>query len=496
MDPISGLSPTAAVPVSQSGVTLNRRQFLHLGAGVAGAAALASCGGTSSSGSGATPSAPGAAGTVVGTGTTAGTALGAGRLTDIDHVVIFMKENRSFDHYFGARPGVRGFADPAVLTGTDGKPIWYQPAPSHPDGYVLPFHYDTTTTKAQCALDPDHSWASQHAAWNGGKMDGFASTMGPISMGYFERADLPYYWALADEFTLCDQSFCSVLGPTSPNRRYAMSGTIDPAGAAGGPATDNRKGPFSWETYPERLQRAGVSWRIYHEVDDDDGDNVVVDHANYQGLATGNPLYDNAVAARSATSFIEDATAGNLPQVSWIVAPAALSEHPIWPPAYGEDLTARTLAAIMGNATLWAKTAFILTYDENGGFFDHVPPPIPPPGTKDELVDGQPIGLGFRVPTMMVSPWSRGGRVNSDVVDHTSTLRFLETRFGVEVPNLSAWRRSTCGDLTSTLDLSRADTSVPSLPATAAGVDLAKQQCATLPLPSVPSPQTLPTQGA
>jgi phospholipase C len=425
-------------------------------------------------------------------GTAPRPAFDAAALRDIDHVVIFMKENRSFDHYFGARRGVLGFGDTSPLTLPNGKPVWYQPSSGHPDGYVLPFHYDTATTKAQCALDPDHSWEAQHAAWNGGKVDGFANGMGPASLGYFKRADLPYYWALADEYTLCDHSFCSVLGPTEPNRLFFMTGTVDPQGQNGGPASGNGHGPYTWTTYPERLEAAGVSWRVYHTEDDDDGDNVLRFFKQYQGLSAGNPLHDNAIVDRDAGAFLDDARAGNLPQVSWIVAPAALSEHPIWPPAYGEDLTRQTLDALMSNEKAWAKTMFILTYDENGGFFDHVPPPVPDPGTKDEFIDDQPIGLGFRVPTIVVSPWSRGGKVSSEVFDHTSILRFLEQRFGVEVPNLSDWRRATVGDLTGTLDFTNPDPSVPKLPATAARVETAKTQCGSLPLPDVPSPQVLP----
>jgi phospholipase C len=480
---------------------LSRRRFLQAGSAASAAAILAACSSTNTTAPNAsTTIAGGSAGTgsvgsPPGSTITSGTVPGidAAKLADIDHVVIFMKENRSFVHYFGVRPGVVGFADTNVRKLPNGKPVWYQPSASHPDGYILPFRYDTAATKAQCALDPDHSWGAQHAAWNGGKVDGFADAMGPASLGYFTRADLPYYWALADAYTLCDRTFCSVLGPTEPNRLYFMTGTVDAEGKAGGPASGNSHGPYSWETYPERLEKAGVSWRVYHTEDDDDGDNVLRFFKQYQDLAPGNPLHDNAIVDRPASAFLDDARNGNLPQVSWIVAPASLSEHPIWPPAYGEDLTSQTLDALMSNEKAWAKTMFILTYDENGGFFDHVPPPSPEPGTKGEFIDGQPIGLGFRVPMMIVSPWSRGGKVNSDVYDHTSILKFLERRFGVEVPNLSTWRRQLVGDLTSTLDLSAPDPRKPTLPATAARVDLAKTQCGTLPLPDVPSPQVEPS---
>lgn len=475
---------------------VSRRAFLRAaGAGTAALAAgswLAAC---SSSPSGP---AGGPAGSPVGSvpaGSLPGTTALAGptdaQLRQIDHVVVIMQENRSFDHYFGMRPGVRGFGDEPDAA------VWRQPLPANPDGYVLPWHADTVAAKGQCLLDPDHSWGGQHAAWNGGAMDGFARTMGPVAITYYERADLPYYYALADAFTVCDASFCSVLGPTIPNRLYAMTGGIDAGGGAGGPATTN-DGTYGWETYPERLERAGISWRVYHEEDDYD-DNVLKMFRQFQGLPETSPLWDAALRNRPADAFMNDAAAGDLPQVSWIVSPTQPSEHPPFPVALGEDYTARHLAAIWANPALWAKTLVILTYDENGGFFDHVAPPVPEPGTPDEFVDGTPIGLGFRVPTTIISPWSTGGRVVSEVYDHTSTLQFLERRFGVEVPNLSDWRRETCGDLTACLDFSSADTALPSVPGlaeTAARVDVANQSCLTGADLVLPSPQAMPVPEA
>ncbi|HZU61490.1 MAG TPA: alkaline phosphatase family protein, partial [Solirubrobacteraceae bacterium] len=156
-------------------------------------------------------------------------------------------------------------------------------------------------------------------------------------------------------------------------------------------------------------------------------------------------------------TFQADVAAGTLPQVSWVLAPLVASEHPPAPPIYGEVVTANVLNTLVSNPAIWSKTALLITYDENGGFFDHVPPPVPPAGTEGEFVTKNPlpsdasgirgpIGLGFRVPMLVVSPFSRGGFVCSDVFDHTSTLRLLEARFGAEVPNLSKWRRSVTGD--------------------------------------------------
>jgi len=188
----------------------------------------------------------------------------SGSLRDIEHIVIAMQENRSFDHYFGTMRGVRGFADPAAIMLPGGSPVFRQPNPGHAQGYLAPFHLDTRTTSAQATPGTDHSWPTQHLAWNSGAMDRWVQAKGPFTMGYFTQADIPFQWALAEAFTVCDHYFCSVLGPTNPNRLYMWTGMIDPGGTGGGPITDNSPAhdnvTLSWTTYPERLQRAGVSW--------------------------------------------------------------------------------------------------------------------------------------------------------------------------------------------------------------------------------------------
>ncbi len=193
--------------------------------------------------------------------------------------------------------------------------------------------------------------------------------------------------------------------------------------------------------------------------------------------------------------LLADLRTGNIPQVTWIVPPSNLSEHPDYLPAAGEDHTAQVLAALWSNPKLWAKTAFILNYDENDGLFDHVAPPTPEPGTPGEFVNGLPVGLGFRVPCLVISPFSRGGYVCGDTFDHTSTLRLLETRFGVEVPNLSQWRRQTSGDLTTAFgfgDAPRFD--IPRMPETEQALKLVEERVMSLPAPTVPAVQTLPRQ--
>ncbi len=464
--------------------TFSRRAFL--GGGAAFAAAVAA--GCASGGSG-----PDGAGGASSAGAASTASTPAATVTDadlraIDHVVLLMQENRSFDHYFGMRPGVRGYADAEVTTLPDGRPVWFQPSADHPDGYVLPWHLDETAAR-ECILgvDPDRSITVQ--GWHDGAMDRFLAEQQPVAMGYLTRDDLPYYWALADAFTVCDGYHSSVLSQTNPNRLYYMSATIDPGGTQGGPELSNDGRRFRWTTYPERLEDAGVSWRVYHDVDDFD-DNVLKFFARFEDAPRSSPLFDNAMRNRPLSAFLDDARSGNLPQVSWVVGTTPASEHPPNPPALGEDYTAQCLAAVMADPDAWAKTLFVFHYDEHGGFFDHVPPPVPEPGTADEFVDGVPIGLGLRVPAVIASPFSRGGRVVSDTFDHTSTLLFLERRFGVEVPNLSQWRRDTVGDLTTTLDFSDPDTSVPRLPDTAARA--AAVSCTALPMPQPPRRQALP----
>jgi phospholipase C len=427
-----------------------------------------------------------------------------GKLTDIEHVVILMQENRSFDEYFGTMAGVRGFADPKALTLSTGKSVFHQPDPSHVDGHVLPFRLDTTTTNAAATPGLAHGWSDQHQAWNNGKMDQWVAAKGAMSMGYYTKQDIPFHTALAEAFTLCDNYHCSMLGPTNPNRLFMWTGTIDPRGTNGGPINENtpaHNNPFlTWKTYPERLQDAGVSWRIYQEEDNYD-DNSLAWFRQYADAPRSSPLYQNAMVKKSAGWFEYDAKHDRLPQVSWLVAPSAQSEHPNWTPAAGAQYIASKINAIASNPDVWAKTVFILTYDENDGYFDHVPPPVPPTGTPDEFIGGVPIGAGFRVPTTIVSPWTAGGYVCSETMDHTSLIRILERRFGVSEPNISAWRRKTMGDMTSAFHFDRKPARFPShnrelqTATTVQGMLTAQAEVAKNPAPVVPTGhQNPPTQ--
>jgi phospholipase C len=462
-----------------------------------------------------------------------------GGLNEIEHVVIFINENRSFDSYYGTYRGVKGFHDRKALQLTDGSglPVFAQPFPGEAGepygGHLLPFHFDTNHG-GECVNDISHEWAAMHRCWNGGAMDSFVSVHvdpavnglrdGINTMGYYTREDLPFFHALADNFTICDHYFCSVIGPTDPNRLYTLTATIDPEGRNGGPSLStlvtNREqqfGKFTWKTYPELLQENGISWKIYSTPDGDYGDNVLPYFKAYQEDAT---LAANAFTPQFPANFLADCAAGTLPQVSWVLASLVESEHPPAPVTYGEVALAEVLNALVSNPAVWEKTALFATYDENGGFFDHVPPPVAPEGTHGEYLTVEPlpetaggirgpIGLGFRVPMLVISPFSRGGFVCSKTFDHTSTLRFLERRFGPVVPNLSKWRRSHTGDLTAAFNFAAAPVvEAPSLPSPSLtdtrvidsdcptqSPDVGSAEFPTVegyPLP--PPPQTMPAQ--
>jgi phospholipase C len=443
-----------------------------------------------------------------------------GSLRDVEHVVIHMQENRSFDHYFGTLAGVRGFGDPNALVQANGKSIFYQQDPYNPDGYLLPWHLDTLSTSSQAIPSTSHAWTYQHDSVNiavsgtpGAPTTALNNDWVPThyisdgahnywyTMGYYERQDIPFHFALAETFTLCDAYHCSLLGPTWPNRMYLMTGMIDPLGTGGGPIISNTVPspvtgkPYTWTTYPERLTQAGISWRVYQE-EDDYGTNPLQWFAAYQNASPGSPLYENALTIYPADRFEWDAKNDRLPTVSWIVPTSGQSEHPAYIPASGANYLASKLNAVAENRDLWSKTVFIINYDENDGLFDHVVPPLPPAGTPAEFVDGLPIGGGVRVPCFIISPWTVGGYVATEQFDHTSVLQFLETLTGVQEPNITAWRRQTFGDLTSALGFSGGRPSTfPQLPSTLGEFWQAESEVETLPAATIPgASQTPPVQ--
>jgi phospholipase C len=428
-----------------------------------------------------------------------------GSLRDVEHIVVLMQENRSFDHYFGTMRGVRGFGDPRPVVLPSGRPVWHQ---SDGTRDVLPFRPDANDLGLQFLQDLPHGWNDGHDAWNHGRYDRWVPAKSATTMAYLTRADIPFHYALADAFTLCDAYHCSLMGPTDPNRYYMWTGFTGNDGTGGGPVVTNDELGYGWTTYPERLERAGVSWKIYQDRGDgldaagawgwtsdayvgNYGDNSLLYFDSYRTAVPGNPLYDKArtgTDAKAGEDFFHllkaDVLAGNLPEVSWIVAPEAFSEHPNWPVNYGAWYIARVLDALTADPAVWARTVLLVTYDENDGFFDHLVPAFPPPtpaqGASTVDISGElftpkageahvpgPYGLGQRVPMFVVSPWSTGGWVCSQTFDHTSIVQFMERRFGVREPNISPWRRAVCGDLTAALDFSRTRASVPRLPDTA-----------------------------
>ncbi|HTZ89321.1 MAG TPA: phospholipase C, phosphocholine-specific [Alloacidobacterium sp.] len=465
-----------------------------------------------------------------------------GTLEDVEHIVFMMQENRSFDHYFGTLRGVRGFGDPRTIKLPSGKSVWYQPDPNNPDGYVLPFHPGAPNLGLQFIQDLAHDWTSTHAAWNAGNYDQWVPQKGTTTMAHLTRSDIPFHYALADAFTVCDAYHCSLLGPTDPNRYHMWTGWVGNDGSGGGPVIDNAELGYGWSTFPELLQKAGVSWKIYQDIGDgldaDDywgwtsdayignyGDNSLLYFFQYQDAAVGTPLAEKAKTGTNILKtgtlfdiFRQDVMNNNLPQVSWIVAPEAYTEHPNWPANYGAWYVSNMLDALTANPEVWSKTVFFVMFDENDGFFDHMMPPTPPASrtegistvpTTNEIFTGSPsypvseypagpYGLGVRVPMIVISPWSKGGYVNSEVFDHTSLIKFVETRFGKQCPgitesNITPWRRAVTGDMTSAFNFASPNDAVVPLPSTVAYEPPDDNRHPDY-IPAVPDDQALPQQ--
>ncbi len=516
---------------------------------------------------------------------------------DADHVVILMQENRSFDHSYGTLKGVRGFNDPRAVTLPDNRKVWLQTNAKNET--FVPFRMNIKDTKATWMRDLPHSWENQVRARNDGKYDQWLSEKQsgnkdykdiPLTLGYFNREDIPFYYAFADAFTVCDQNFSSSLTGTTPNRLYLWTGTIrednDFKNKANVKNEDIEYDRLArWKSFPERLEENGIDWRIYqnelslpvgfegeeyswlsnftdnpiewfenyhvrfhpeyreylkkrvlslpdeiealkkkvaetgekrdkdrlaglerfYKVALDDLEKYTPEnfnklprfqqsihqkafttnrnHADYHSLAeveTGPGETMPVPKGDVLDEFRKDVESGKLPPVSWLVAPQNFSDHPS-APWYGAWYISEVLDILTQNPEVWKKTVFILCYDENDGYFDHVPPFVAPHPDKpetgktskgidlwaeqvnlehekqrpyDRITDG-PIGLGYRVPLVIASPWSRGGKVCSEVFDHTSILMFLEKfiakRYKKEIreDNITEWRRTVCGDLSS-----------------------------------------------
>ena len=453
-----------------------------------------------------------------------------GTIKDVEHVVILMQENRSFDHYFGTLKGVRGFGDRFTIPLPHGRKVWQQERAS---GAVLtPYHLDGTANNAQRADGTPHAWADSQDAWDHGRMARWPVHKHDVSMGYFKEQEVPFQFALANAFTLCDAYHCSMHTGTDANRAFHLTGTNGPTAA--GVAFVNNEWDwidgrpesvgigYTWKTYAERLEEAGVSWICYQNMPNEWGDNMLGAFRQFRqaNIASGypvcsggspnspyadtgqplpyhaydpatdnagNPLYKGVANTLPGTqpdeyldAFRSDVREGRLPQVSWINAPSIYCEHPgPSSPVQGAWFIQEVLEALTAVPEVWSKTVLLVNFDENDGYFDHVPSPSAPSANTDGTLagkatlsdddlrheyfqqpqpdgstsqpapDGRVYGPGPRVPMFVISPWSRGGWVNSQVFDHTSVLRFLEARFGVAEPHISPFRREVCGDLTS-----------------------------------------------
>jgi phospholipase C len=432
---------------------------------------------------------------------------GSGSIRDIEHIVILMQENRSFDHYYGTMRGVRGYGDPRAARLPSGDPVFAQPTGS---GVLLPFR-DAGGDLGNAFLEgTPHNWPDAHQAWNGGKYDQWVPAKGTTTMSYLRRDDIPYHFALADAFTVCDAYHCSFMGATDPNRYHMWTGWVGNDGKAGGPVVDNSELGYDWHTFPEHLDSFGISWKIYQDAGagldaehfwgwggdpyiGNYGDNSLLYFHQYQNAAPDSPLrkaFNATDISQGGTLFDQfwaDVAADSLPQVSWIVAPEAYTEHSNWPSNYGAWYVDGMLEALLSNPKVFAKTAFFLTFDENDGLFDHVIPPTPPETRAqglstvpitNEIYPGNgnyakgPYGFGSRVPMLVVSPWSKGGWVCSELFDHTSLIQFIEQRFERETrgklfeTNITPWRRAIAGDLTSCFDFKTPSSGVISLPST------------------------------
>ncbi|MEZ0076494.1 phosphocholine-specific phospholipase C [Planotetraspora sp. GP83] len=454
-----------------------------------------------------------------------------GTLQDVEHIIVLMQENRSFDHYFGTLRGVRGFGDPRPVVLPSGKPVWYQSSGTRD---ILPFHPKADNLGMQFLQDLNHDWNGGHKAWNNGKYDQWIAAKTATSMAYLTRDDIPFHYSLADAFTVCDAYHCSFIGSTDPNRYYMWTGYTGNDGTGGGPVLGNNELGYDWTTYPERLEQAGVSWKVYQDIGNgldangswgwtgdpyigNYGDNSLLYFNKYRNAQPGDPLYEKArtgTNVKAGGGFFDilkaDVLNNRLPQVSWIAAPEAYTEHPNWPANYGAWYIAQVLDALTANPDVWSKTVLLITYDENDGFFDHVVPPYPPGSRTQGLstadVSGEiyrtgggyvggPYGLGQRVPMIVVSPWSKGGWVCSQVLDHTSIIQFVERRFGVHEPNISPWRRAVCGDLTAAFDFAQSDTTLTALPDTRGYAPPDRQRHSDY-VPKPPANPALPKQEA
>lgn len=420
-----------------------------------------------------------------------------GSLADIKHVVLFMQENRAFDHYFGTMAGVRGFADPNVQVNGN-RSVWYQEVNStfsNATDYLLPWYINYQGGQwleaTQCMVAGDNGWQDNHAALNGDLNNHWVLGNTPWSWGYYKRSDLPVHYAIAEGWTIGDMYQESVIASTNPNRVSWVSGSINAPGSPqsldeGGMTIDNNETPgcegenlncypLMWKTTPEVYQDAGVSWQVYQDADNFD-DNPLAWFKQFQDAKNGTALSDRGMAYVGLDNFYADAAAGNLPMISYIIGPTELSEHPPYSPHDGAWLQQQVVNAVTSSPK-YNETALIISFDETGGWGDHVTPYHSPEGTTGEWVEDPYdefgnvyTGPGFRLPFYIISPWTRGGNVFTERADHISQIKFLERWLGAQgfgnttTDQIPSWRREHMSDLVAAFDFENPDYSIPDIP--------------------------------
>ena len=414
------------------------------------------------------------------------------------YLYLRLSENRAFDHYFGTMAGVRGFSDPNVQVNAGNVPVWEQAVNSALTtnaSYLLPWYLNYEggdfLAATQCMIAGDNGWNDNHAALNGGLNNHWATNNTPWSWGHFKRSDIPVQYAIADAWTVGDMYQESVIASTNPNRVTWASGSINVPGSpqtkseGGYPYIDNNETPgceangfncypLSWKTTAEFYQDAGVSWSIFQDADNFD-DNPLAWFAQFQEALPGSQLSNKGFVGSSLDDFYAMAANGTLPAISYIIGPTELSEHPPYAPRDGAWLQKKVIDAVTQGAG-YSKSVVIISYDETGGWGDHVIPYHSPSGTTGEWLN-DPYnkvgytysGPGFRLPFYIISPWTRGGSVFTEHADHNSQIMFIEQWLASKGKNVVTdqmvpWRRQHMSSLVNAFDFANPDYSLPDLP--------------------------------
>ena len=401
-------------PSPEAGGRLSRRSLLA-GAAATGLAAvgLGAAVGSESYAAAASAAGLGPGGAILPPGSRPYPHLPAGTdtLPHIEHIVVLMMENHSFDDHLGTL----GRGDGLTL-GHDGRPVNYNPDPG--GGFVTSFHNPNTCGEADSGIGQD--WNKSHISWDNGTNQGFVKACGGASMGYWTGDDLPFYHSMASQFPIGDRYFCSVLAQTYPNRRFLIAGTAlgdISTNVTGISTTDPPNG-----TIFDRLNHYGISWKDYYP--------DVPTCALFEPV-----LFNNREKAVHISQFFLDAASGSLPAFSLVDPYTNYSEED------GDITVGEAYAALVIDAVLqgpdWPTTALIWVYDEHGGWYDHVPPrpAVKPDNVPPDLLAGDLPGAydytGFRVPCCVVSPWAKKGYVSHQTFDHTSILKLIETKWNL-----------------------------------------------------------------